>query len=92
MTTKLESFPVAICFGGTHYPEKFTQEILHGKHSLGTVIPKHALDNLDENLFQHILQQNKMAKTVLLDWAGLGPNKQKILDLLKTTNLEVVKI
>src|SRR5574338_879335 len=26
--------PVAICFGGTHYPEKFTKEIIAGKHAL----------------------------------------------------------
>lgn len=84
--------PVAICFGGTHYPSKFTDELLDGKFALGTVIPKHALDNLDEELFSHILAQNKMAKTALLDWAGLGPNKQKVLDFLATTDLEVIKL
>jgi len=84
--------PVAICFGGTHYPAKFTDELLDGKHALGTVIPKHALDNLDEDLFSHIIAQNSMAKTALLDWAGLGPNKQKVLDLLNSTELEVIKL
>ncbi len=84
--------PVAICFGGTHYPSKFTDELLDGKFALGTVIPKHALENLDEELFSHILAQNSMAKAALLDWAGLGPNKQKVLDFLATTNLEVIKL
>jgi D-aminoacyl-tRNA deacylase len=84
--------PVAICFGGTHYPTKFTDELLDGKHALGTVIPKHALDNLDEELFSHIIAQNSMAKTALLDWSGLGPNKQKVLDLLNSTELEVTKL
>ncbi|MDH3657506.1 MAG: D-aminoacyl-tRNA deacylase [Nitrosopumilus sp.] len=84
--------PVAICFGGTHYPAKFTDELLDGKHALGTVIPKHALDNLDGELFSHIIAQNSMAKTALLDWAGLGPNKQKVLDLLNSTELEVIKL
>ena len=92
MTHQIESNPVAICFGGTHYPEKFTNELLHGKHALGTVMPKHALDSLDEKLFEHILLQNNMAKTVLLDWAGLGPNKQKVLDFLEKTKLEVIKL
>ena len=84
--------PVAICFGGTHYPSKFTNELLEGKHALGTVIPKHALDDLDEKLFSHILAQNSMAKTALLDWGGLGSNKQKVLDFLKSTELEVIKL
>lgn len=88
----IQENPIAICFGGTHYPSKFTDELLEGKHALGTVIPKHALENLDEKLFSHILEQNSMAKTALLDWAGLGPNKQKVLDFLATTNLEVIKL
>ena len=84
--------PIAICFGGNHYSSKFTNQILEGKYALGTVIPKHALDNLDEKLFPHILSQNNMAKTALLDWDGLGSNKQKILDFLESTKLEVVKL
>ena len=92
MISEIPSNPMAICFGGTHYSEKFTNELLEGKFALGTVIPKHALDELDEELFQHIMQQNKMATTALLDWAGLGPHKQKVVDLLEKTDLEVIKL
>ena len=89
---KQKSSPVAICFGGTHYPEKFTKEIIQGKHALGTVIPKHGLDFLDQELFSHILERNNMAKSALLDWTGLGQNKQKVLDLLSQTDLEVIRL
>jgi len=92
MKSEQKSNPVAICFGGTHYPDKFTQEVIHGKFALGTVIPKHALDFLDEELFSHILDRNNMAKTALLDWGGLGQNKQKVLDMLNNTNLEVIRL
>jgi D-aminoacyl-tRNA deacylase len=92
MTKKIQTNPVAICFGGTHYPEKFTNELLEGEFALGTVMPKHALDNLDESLFEHILQQNKMATTALLDWGGLGSNKQKVIALLEKRDLEVIKL
>ena len=92
MSKNIKSSPVAICFGGTHYPEKFTAELLGGKFALGTVVPKHALENLDENLFIHILEQNKMAKAALLDWNGLGSNKQKIINFLNETNLEVIQL
>ena len=40
--------------------------------ALGTVIPKHALDELDEELFSHILSQNKMAKYALFRLAWIG--------------------
>ncbi|MCV0430666.1 D-aminoacyl-tRNA deacylase [Nitrosopumilus sp.] len=92
MSQPVEKHPVAICFGGTHYPSKFTDELLDGKYALGTVIPKHALDDLDEKLFSHILEQNSMATAALLDWRGLGSNKQKVLDLLESTKLEVIKL
>ena len=92
MTKNIKPSPVAICFGGTHYPDKFTKELLEGKFALGTVVPKHALDNLDEDLFLHILKQNKMAKTALLDWGGLGSNKQKLINFLNNTDLEIVKL
>lgn len=92
MKEESKEFPVALCFGGTHYPEKFTKELLEGELALGTVIPKHALDFLDAELFSHILDRNKMAKTALLDWGGLGPSKQKVLDFLEKTNLEVIRL
>ena len=92
LSETIPSNPVAICFGGTHYPEKFTKELLEGNHALGTVMPKHALDNLDENLFSHILERNKNASVVLLDWAGLGQNKSKVMELVETTKLEVIKL
>ena len=92
MSNSIKENPVAICFGGTHYPSKFTGELLEGKYALGTVVPKHALENLDEELFSHIISQNKMATVALLDWKGLGSDKQKVLDLLETTDLEVIKL
>jgi D-aminoacyl-tRNA deacylase len=87
-----KTFPVAICFGGTHYPERFTKEILEGNFALGTVVPRHALDFLDENMFSHIMKRNHMAKAVLLDWAGLGQHKQKVMDFVDNTDLEVIKL
>jgi len=92
LSENIPSNPTAICFGGTHYPEKFTKELLAGRFALGTVMPKHALNNLDENMFSHILKRNKMAKAALLDWGGLGPYKKKVVDLLETTELEVIKL
>ncbi|MFQ5440739.1 MAG: D-aminoacyl-tRNA deacylase [Nitrosopumilaceae archaeon] len=92
LTENIPSNPTAICFGGTHYPEKFTNELLHGKFALGTVMPKHALDYLDKEMFSHILERNKNAKTALLEWTGLGPNKKKVVELLEATDLEVIKL
>lgn len=92
LTAKMPDYHVAICFGSTHYPEKFTKELLEGTYALGTVMPKHSLDFLDDELFSHIIQRNSMADAALLDWNGLGKHKQKVLDLLSQTDLEVIKL
>ena len=88
----LQQFPFAVCFGGTHYSQKFTNEIIKGKFALGTVIPKHALEFLKESLFQHIIERNIGAQVALLDWNSLGKNKQKVVELLSTTKLKVIKL
>lgn len=92
MSKPIKKSPVAICFGGTHYPDKFTNELIGGRHSLGTVIPKHALEFLDDDLFSHVMDRNRQATAALLDWAGLGKQKQKVVDMLSNTSLEVVKL
>ena len=83
---------VAICFGGTHYPKKFNKELIEGRLALGTVMPKHALDSLDDDLFSHILSRNKEAKFALIDWNSLGKNKQKVVNLVQATDLEIIKL
>ncbi len=83
---------VALCFGGTHYPKKFNKELIDGDLALGTIMPKHALDNLDNDLFSHIIKRNKEAKFALVDWTGLGRNKQKVIDMINVTGLELIKV
>lgn len=92
MSSPIPQHPVAVCFGGTHYSVKFTREILEGRHALGTVVPKHALEHLDEKMLSHILARNSMAKTALLDWKGLGTHKQKVFEMLRHTELEVSRV
>ena len=88
----IDSYPFAICFGGTHYSEKFTKELLFGKYALGTVMPKHALEFLNPVIFEHLITQNNGAEAALLDWKSLGKYKQTLIDFLSTTKLEVIKI
>lgn len=92
MSDTPDKHDVAICFGSNHYPEKFTKVILEDEYALGTIMPKHALEFLDHGLFSHILKRNDEAKLALLDWSGLGKQKQRVMDFIETTDLEVIKI
>ena len=87
-----KKYKVAICFGGAHYPAKFTKTLLEGEHALGTLMPKHALEFLDGDLFSHIVKRNAEAKFAFLDWSSLGKHKQKVADFVQTTDLELIKI
>ena len=55
-------------------------------------MPKHALEYLNSVLFEHIMIQNQGAKAAILDWKSLGKYKYTLLDLLSTTELEIVKL
>ena len=55
-------------------------------------MPKHALEFLNPDLFEHIITQNNGVEAALLDWKSLGKHKQTLIDLLSTTKLEVVKL
>jgi D-aminoacyl-tRNA deacylase len=92
MSESPKKYDVAIGFGGTHYPSKFNKELLEGSLALGTIIPKYSLDKLDTSLFDHIVKQNSEAKSALVDWGGLGKNKQKIAEMISSTDLEMIKI
>ena len=92
MSESPKKHDVAICFGGTHYPSKFNKELLDGDFALGTVIPKHGLDVMDSDFFNHILKQNSEAKFALVDWSGLGKSKQKIVEMINSTHLEMIKV
>jgi D-aminoacyl-tRNA deacylase len=92
MSERPTKHDVAMCFGGTHYPKKFNKELIEGEFALGTVIPKHSLSILDKDIFSHIVKRNKEAKLALVDWSGLGKNKQKVIDFIKTTDLELIKV
>jgi D-aminoacyl-tRNA deacylase len=85
-------YPVAVCFGGTHYPKKFTRELIHGEHALGSIVPAHALERVDDSMLSHILERNAGASAALLDWDMMGPHRRRILDMLEGTDLEVVRL
>ena len=84
--------PVAIGFGGTHYPALFTNEVICGEYALGTVVPQHALEHIDDAMLSHIMRRNADATAALLDWDRMGPHRRRILDMLEATPLEVVRL
>ena len=81
---------ITVGVGGPHYCSNFNKIILSSDIALSHICPKHNLDKLDENLIQQLIQKTKeKVDFILLDWKGLGQEKQRILELLRSLNLEI---
>ena len=83
----------AIGLGGPHYSEKFNDLELKTDIALGPIVPKYALQYLDQKMFDEIIGKSTQAvNLVALDSKGLGKEKQRILELVTTSGLEILKV
>lgn len=84
---------VAIGFGGTHYPEKFNSLLVGGEMSLASVVPKYALEHIDEKMMGEMIQKSNLPiGYAAVDWKGLGPHKEKISALVEKFGLEMIRL
>ncbi|MBL7056542.1 D-aminoacyl-tRNA deacylase [Candidatus Woesearchaeota archaeon] len=75
--------------GGSHYNHVANKVLLQTDFSVSHICPKHSFENLnDETLKQALEKSEPKATQVLLDWKGLGKEKQTILELLGKNNVE----
>ncbi len=83
---------IAIGFGGTHYPEKFTKLEVEGEVAFSYIAPKHVLEFVDEALLGQMIQKTSApVRYAALDWKGLGRHKNRIVDLVSRFGLEVLR-
>jgi D-aminoacyl-tRNA deacylase len=84
---------VAIGFGGTHYPEKFTRMLIEEEYAFSFVAPKYSLGDIDEEMLGLMLQRtNAPVRFAVLDWKGLGAHKDKVRGLVSQFGLEEVRV
>jgi D-aminoacyl-tRNA deacylase len=84
---------VAIGFGGTHYPEKFTKLLIEGDVAFAFVAPKYALGQVDEKTVGQMIQHSTApVRYAALDWKGLGPHKERIVSLVRQYGLEEIRL
>ena len=84
---------VAICLGGTHYPAKFSKLLIDSAYGIAAVAAKHDLRLIDkEMLDQMIVKSIEKVSTLILDWKGLGKEKERIIALAADTGLEIIRL
>jgi len=93
LTEKKVWSKVAIAFGGTHYPEKFTKLVIEEDMAVSFVAPKYALEHVDDRMVGQMIQRTAgPVKYALLDWKGLGAHKERIGALASQFGLEVIRV
>jgi D-aminoacyl-tRNA deacylase len=89
LKSKESDYRIAIGLGGTHYCSNFNKIALRTDIAFSFICPKFHLDKLDTDIIKQAIAQTKeKVDFAVLDWKGLGQEKQKILGILKELNLE----
>jgi D-aminoacyl-tRNA deacylase len=84
---------VGIALGGTHYPVKFNKLLLESRFGLGAVASKHNLEAIDEEILNQMIEKSEEKVThAILDTKGLGRQKDRIMNILNKTSLELYKV
>ncbi len=83
-----ETTKTAVGLGGLHYASNFRKAMLSSDYSVSHVCPKHELEALDEELLIQAMQNSvPKADSVMLDWKGLGKEKERIALLLRSLGI-----
>lgn len=79
---------VTIGIGGTHYCSNFNKIELSTDIAFSHMCPKYMLDKLDEVMIRKAFERSsEKAGFAVLDWKGLGKEKQRIIDLLSKMDI-----
>ncbi len=85
-----ENVPTAIAFGGGHYCRKFSAI---EEYAIGHICPKYNLENIDSEMIEEMISKTIPRPSIAIaEKKGMGKEKDRIIKLLKETDLELVII
>ena len=87
MEQRKREMKIATGIGGLHYCTNFNKLLERKELSFAYICPKHAIKHLTPDLLQQMKEKGKI-DFFLLDWKGLGQDKQFLLDLLEKSGVE----
>jgi len=83
-----------IGIGGPHYNAKFTRKALTTEIAFAHIIPKYAIERLDERMLKQCVERtSEPVRKAILDWKGIkGSDKKGLIEKLCKIGLEFEKI
>lgn len=89
MVKSEKKYKSCVVLGGSHYNAVAEKIILNTEYAVGHVCPKHNLKDLDSEMIKQMIKKSDdEIKFVVLDWKGLGNEKQRILKLLEENKIK----
>ncbi|MEK6983572.1 MAG: D-aminoacyl-tRNA deacylase [Nanoarchaeota archaeon] len=84
-----QNYEIAMGVGGPHYCVNFNKIMSRTDIAISHICPKYMLEKLDENLLKQAIEKTcEKVDCVILDWKGLGAEKQRILKILEKVNIK----
>ena len=88
--TEIVDQKIAVGIGGSHYCNNFNKILLRTDIAVSHICPKYRLESIDAGSFREsILRTPEKFDFFLLDWKGLGKEKQKIMEMFEGSPFEV---
>jgi len=87
--TNVEESEIAIGLGGNHYPQKFNNLILTSNIAFASIASKHNLRFISNEMLEQMVGKSiEKVTSIYIDKKGMGSEKDRILSLLRTQELE----
>ena len=84
---------IGIGIGGNHYPQKYNELILFSNIAFGPIISKYNLAFINEQIMKQAIEKSiEKINRIYVDDKGLGKDKDKVLNILNSQDLEIIFI
>lgn len=91
--TYLGKYKTAIGIGGPHYHLEFTKLMLNTDYAIGHICPKYAIENFDNEMLQKAISSSlEGVQEIVLDYKGLGTEKERIARIVEECKLPVKRL
>lgn len=83
----------AIAIGGTHYPSKFNELVFGDEVAVGPIVPKHALQFFNQDILSQMMKKSaEPINLIAVDMKGLGKFKEQVMNILKDSGTELLRV
>lgn len=92
ITKDVPRYKTIMAFGGPHHSPNFKKIILNTEFAISHICPKYNLKDIDKDMIKQAIKQTyEKVNFVVLDWKGLGKEKQRIIKILEKLEVKYKK-